>query len=73
MITLFAPGMREMLLKSRSRLVVKMKGNYVIEGICRRMGLGDWFLLYQLGKNIDPLIYKEFIETLFANLEGAQS
>jgi len=26
--------------------------------------VGDWFLLYQLGKNIDPLIFKEFLHDL---------
>ena len=26
--------------------------------ICRAFTLGDWFLLYQLGKNIDPIIFR---------------
>ena len=42
---------------------------YKVEGICRRVGLGDWFLLYQLGKNIDPLIFKEFLNDLFKQVE----
>ena len=69
MVTLFALPMREMLLRSRCRLV---KDKYVVEGVCRRIGIGDWFLLYQLGKSIDPLIYKEFVESLFSNLEKNQ-
>jgi len=69
MVTLFALPMREMLLRSRCRLV---KDKYVVEGVCRRLGIGDWFLLYQLGKSIDPLIYKEFMESLFSNLEKNQ-
>ena len=40
-----------------------------IETVCRRIGMGDWFLLYQLGKNIDPLIFKEFIGALFKRVE----
>jgi len=31
--------------------------------------MGDWFLLYQLGKNIDSLIFKEFIDHLYDRLE----
>jgi len=31
--------------------------------------MGDWFLLYQLGKNIDPLIFKEFIGELYKRVE----
>ena len=29
-----------------------------IEAICQSFDLGDWFLLYQLGKNIDPIIFR---------------
>lgn len=64
-ITLIVPTLREMLLKSRSRL----SPTYRIEGICRRLAIGDWFLLYQLGKNIDPLIFKDFLGDLFKRLD----
>ena len=64
--TCFVPSMREMLLKARSRLT-KKPGQ--VEGICRKLGLGDWFLLYQLGKNIDPLIFREFIADLHDKLQ----
>jgi len=62
LVVLFSPRMREMLLKGRSRLTHMHK----IESICRdrRNGVGDWFILYQLGKNIDPLIYRDFLTEL---------
>merc|ERR1712004_706403 len=66
LIVLMSPRLREMLLKSRSRLTVMHK----VESICRRCGLGDWFILYQLGKNIDPLIFKEFMGELYKKLEN---
>jgi len=66
LVVIFSPRLRELLLKSRSRLTVMHK----IEGICRRSGLGDWFMLYQLGKNIDPLIYKEFMGELYLKYES---
>ena len=56
------PGMRTMLLRARARLT-KKPGQ--VEWICRKFPLGDWFLLYQLGKNIDPLIFREFINELY--------
>lgn len=65
MMTLFMAKLREMMLQSRSRLTER----YKVESICRRVGLGDWFLLYQLGKNIDPLIFKEFLNDLFKQVE----
>jgi len=66
LIVLMSPRLREMLLKSRSRLSPMLK----IESVCRRCGLGDWFILYQLGKNIDPLIFKEFMGELCKKLEN---
>ena len=64
--TCFVPSMRTMLLKARARLT-KKPGQ--VEGICRKFGLGDWFLLYQLGKNIDPLIFREFIAQLHEEVQ----
>ena len=61
LITMFAGRLREILLKARARLAPI----HEIESICRQSRLGDWFLLYQLGKNIDPLIFKEFVHELY--------
>ena len=54
------PLLRLYILKQRARLV----GNRELENICRRLRLGDWFILYQLGKNMDPMIFREFMEKL---------
>jgi innexin len=43
-----------------------------VETISRRSRIGDWFLLYQLGKNIDPLIFREFIGDLYKKLESKE-
>ena len=57
---LVVPWLRLCILKARARLVKQTE----VENICRRLGLGDWFILYQLGKNMDPMIYREFMEKL---------
>jgi len=59
--SLLLPCMREFLLRARARLVQSYKVQRVSGG-CK---LGDWFLLYQLGKNMDPVIFKEFMEKLY--------
>jgi len=59
--SLAAPFLREFLLRARSRLVQ----HYKVQRVCRGCRLGDWFILYQLGKNIDPVIFKEFMEKLY--------
>ena len=58
------PGLRLCILKQRARLVGRME----MENICRRLRLGDWFILYQLGKNMDPMIFREFMEKLHKNM-----
>ncbi|ODM88929.1 Innexin inx1 [Orchesella cincta] len=52
------------LLYSRTRMVPKE----VVDSICRRVSVGDWWILYMLGRNVDPQIYKEVI-TDFAEKE----
>lgn len=59
-------SIRLYLLRARSRLAPRDQ----IEVINRKCQIGDWFVLYQLGKNMDPLIYKEFVNDLSRRLEG---
>jgi len=63
---LVMPRLREILLRTRARLAPMIK----IETICRESRLGDWFLLYQLGKNMDPLVFRDFINELYSKLEN---
>lgn len=63
------PPLRLYLLRARSRLSPQEQ----IETIAKKCKIGDWFVLYQLGKNIDPLIYKELISDLSKKMEGKQT
>lgn len=60
------PRIRLILLRTRSRL---SKHNEV-ETVAEECFIGDWFIIYQLGKNIDPLIYKEVISDFSKRLKG---
>ncbi|XP_022919591.1 innexin inx2 [Onthophagus taurus] len=62
----FGPKLRLYLLRARSRLTPQI----CIEAIGRKCQIGDWFILYQLGKNIDPLIYKEVLVDIAQRLDG---
>ena len=62
----FYPKVRLYLLRARSRLT----DHQDVEQIADKCQIGDWFILYQLGKNIDPLIYKEVISDLALKLDG---
>lgn len=59
-VVVMGKKVRLYLLRARSRL----SDHQDVEAIANRCQIGDWFILYQLGKNIDPLIYKEIISDL---------
>merc|ERR1719394_1604681 len=65
--TCLLPSLRMMLLKARAKL---NKNPRQVDAICKKFRLGDWFVLYQLGKNIDPLIFREFINDLYERLDS---
>ena len=60
------PVLREILLRTSARLASSIK----VEAICRQTRFGDWFILYQLGKNMDPIIFRDFIDGLSQKLEA---
>ena len=62
---LVTPQWRKVLLRRQSRLVPMTQ----LDAICKVSHLGDWFLLYQLGKNMDPLVFRDFIKALYEKLK----
>ncbi|XP_045615509.2 innexin inx2 [Procambarus clarkii] len=53
----FLPGFRHLLLRGRSRLASAEK----VEAISTKCHIGDWFILYLVARNMDPYVFKEFI------------
>lgn len=51
---IISPRIRGFLLATRFRLL----GQDAVQNIVRKSRLGDWFLLYMLGQNIDSVIFK---------------
>jgi len=62
----FLPKIRMSLLRSKARL----SNRDDIDSIANKCQVGDWFVLYQLGKNMDPLIFRELIQDLGKRLRG---
>ncbi len=60
----FSPRMRAYLLYIRFRLIKKECINVIV----KKTKMGDWFLLYMLGKNIDSIIFKEVVHELARKL-----
>ena len=61
LVIVVLPKFREIILRAKVRHASLNK----VQKLCNQFSLGDWFLLNQLGKNVDPLIFKDFIDALY--------
>lgn len=41
--------------------------------IAKKCNLGDWFLIYHLGRNMEPMVYGEFLKEFAKELENSVS
>lgn len=57
--------LRTIMIMGQLRLVKRS----LVSRIVKQFGFGDWFILYLLGKNMNPLIYKELVLELSKELE----
>ena len=57
-------GVRAFLLKTRYRRI----RTDCIDIVMEKSHCGDWFLLYLLGQNIEPVIFKEVVQELAKKL-----
>jgi len=57
LLTLFLPALQQMRMRRFARTVPQDR----IQDLSQKTGLGDWFLLCQLGKNMDSVIFREFL------------
>ena len=67
-IIIVSPKMRAYLLFVRFRLIKRD----IIYTIVKKSKMGDWFLFYMLGQNVDNIIFKEVMHELARKL-GHQS
>jgi hypothetical protein len=68
-IIIAVPAVRPHLLHARNRMVPRE----VAAAISRKTDVGDWWILYMLGRNLDPIIYREVIAELAKKIETAAS
>lgn len=68
-VILAVPSIRPTLLHARNKMVSRQD----VSTISRKTEVGDWWLLYMLGRNMDPIIFKEVISDLSKKIETAAS
>jgi len=61
MLTIFLPNFRYVLLHARTR----MTRGYKLRAVLDNTEIGDWWLMYLLSKNIDPLNYRNIMDELY--------
>lgn len=64
-LTIFVPALRETLLRYRARVTDRR----TIEMVTKKVRTSDWFLLYLLSKNMNPIHYRVFMNELAKELE----
>ncbi|CAN7950733.1 unnamed protein product, partial [Ixodes pacificus] len=64
-ITIALPKVRELILRYRAR----MADRRMLESVSKRVSTSDWFVLYMLCKNMNPVHYRTFINELAKSME----
>uniref|UniRef100_A0A1A9WPJ9 Innexin n=1 Tax=Glossina brevipalpis TaxID=37001 RepID=A0A1A9WPJ9_9MUSC len=64
-IIILVPNFRPRLLHARNRMISLETCRILSE----RLDIGDWWLIYMLGSNLDPMIYKEVMNEFSKDLE----
>lgn len=68
-LVLFIPRFRIYLLMAQARYISRTYAEVII----RRLSFGDYFVLYQLGKNLNPLVYKDLVNAMGSTLMDKSS
>ncbi|XP_043485016.1 innexin inx2-like [Leptopilina heterotoma] len=58
------PSARIYLLQAQTRSLKRKK----IEIVVKALDFGDWFLLYQLSENVNPVVFKELVHELYLTI-----
>lgn len=59
--SIFSGRIREFILRGQSRLLAKPDDIMIV---CNNLSLGDWFILVQIGNNIDTMLYCDVIHQI---------
>ncbi|GLV34624.1 Innexin 2 [Carabus blaptoides fortunei] len=59
-VVFMSKTVRSYLLMAQVRYLNKSVANAIVTNL----SFGDWFVLYQIGKNVNPIIFQEFIDDL---------
>lgn len=62
------PRLRATILNARNRMVPRD----VAYAISNHLDIGDWWLIYMLGRNLDPIIFKDVLTQLVEDIPNEE-
>ena len=68
LVAVVMPMFRESILGAK----IRHSNPREVQTICRAFSLGDYHILNQLGKHLDTIIFREFMEALYERVESSQ-
>lgn len=60
LLIIFVPSIRARVLNARNRMVPRE----IAVSVSNKVDIGDWWIIYMLGRNLDPIIYKDVLAEL---------
>lgn len=60
LLIIFVPSVRARVLNARNRMVPRE----IAVAVSKKVDIGDWWIIYMLGRNLDPIIYKDVLAEL---------
>lgn len=60
LLIIFVPSVRARVLNARNRMVPRE----IAVAVSNKVDIGDWWIIYMLGRNLDPIIYKDVLAEL---------
>lgn len=60
LLIIFVPSIRARVLNARNRMVPRE----IATSVSNKVDIGDWWIIYMLGRNLDPIIYKDVLAEL---------
>lgn len=59
-----SPNIRSAILNARNRMVPRD----IADRISKELDIGDWWLVYMMGRNVDPIIFKDLLTELVQHI-----
>lgn len=69
LLIIFVPSVRARVLNARNRMVPRE----IAISVSNKVDIGDWWIIYMLGRNLDPIIYKDVLAELAKSISEPKS